>query len=42
MSAREAAARVRQALAVAHSVLMIFGERGSADPLANNKQAGIF
>jgi hypothetical protein len=41
MSAREAAARVRQALPVAHSVLMIFGERGPAAPLANNKQAGV-
>ena len=40
MSAREAAARVRHALPVAHSVLMIFGEPAPPAPLADNKDAG--
>jgi hypothetical protein len=35
MSAREAAARVRQALPLAHSVLMIFGKREPTNPRAN-------
>lgn len=42
MPARAAAARVRRSLPVAHSVLMIFGEREPTTPAVNTKSAGIW
>jgi hypothetical protein len=41
ISARDAAARVRRSLPVAHSVLMIFGEREPTNPPINMNPAGI-